>query len=57
MRLAARGARERDGGVVAVADPHEAEALRARARRIHATALTSALALTALLVALAAARG
>jgi hypothetical protein len=34
VRLAARGARETDRGVEPVADPGEARALRAQARRI-----------------------
>lgn len=46
MRLAARGARDLDGGEERVRDPEEARLLHARARRIHRQSLVAAALLT-----------
>jgi hypothetical protein len=42
VRLAARGARNLDGGDEPVTDPEQARRLRAQARRIHAESLVAA---------------
>jgi hypothetical protein len=48
VRLAARGARNMDGGDEPVDDPEEARRLRARARRIYAESVGLAALLTGL---------
>lgn len=48
MRLAARGARDMDGGQEAVPNPGEARLLKAQAARIYAGSFVGALLLTAL---------
>jgi hypothetical protein len=48
VRLAARGARNMDGGDEAVRDPEEARRLRAQARRIYAESFAGAALLTGL---------
>ena len=48
MRLAARGTRETEHGVVAIADPGLVERLKEKAKRVHGQSLTFAVALTVL---------
>ena len=48
MRLAARGARDLDGGPEPVPDPEEAGLLRAQATRVYAASFVGALVLTGL---------
>jgi hypothetical protein len=51
VRLAARGARETEGGVVAaIEDPEEVRQLRGRARRIYGEALAMAVLATGLVM-------
>ena len=48
MRLAARGTRETEQGVEAIADPGLVQRLKQKARRVHVQSLAFAGALTAL---------
>jgi hypothetical protein len=48
VRLAARGTRETEHGVMAIADPALVERLKEKARRVHIQSLAFAVALTAL---------
>lgn len=54
MRLAARGARDLDGGEESVGDPEAARQLRAQALRIHAEAVVAATLATGLALLVAA---
>jgi hypothetical protein len=57
VALAARGLRNMDGGDEAIADPGELRAVKAQARRVNIQAVLIASAITALLLALPAAKG
>lgn len=48
MRLAARGARNMDGGDEVIGDPDEVRRLRAQARRVYAESVIGAALLTGL---------
>ena len=50
MRLAARGTRESEQGVVAIADPGLVRRLKEKAKRVHVQSLALALAFTVLVL-------
>ena len=52
MRLAARGTRETDQGVVGIADPGLVQRLKERAKRVHVQSLAFAAVVTALALVL-----
>lgn len=50
MRLAARGTRESEQGVVAIADPGLVQRLKEKAKRVHVQSLAFAVTLTVLVL-------